>query len=147
MDLSLYSIGNIYTLPTNNCLFKVNNRNNRKRYEICSKLILLLTLNIFTPFPSVSIVNFEQVSVSWEHLQLSRIISMLLLTTVPSNQREFKRIIRFKANNKRIKKVWSLNYIKYSQYTRLREKIIIVTKKTAHWKRNKFSKDSNNKQR
>ena len=134
MDLSLYSIGNIYTLPTNNCLFKVNNRNTRKRYEICSKLILLLTLNIFTPFPSVSIVNFEQVNVSWEHLQLSRIISMLLLTTVPSNQREFKRIIRFKANNKRIKKVWSLNYIKYSQYTRLREKIIIVTNKNSSLK-------------
>ena len=32
--------------PISNCLFKVNNKSTRIRYEICSKLILL-TLNIF----------------------------------------------------------------------------------------------------
>ena len=32
-------------------------------------VFLLLTLNIFTPFFSVSIVDFEQVNVSREHCQ------------------------------------------------------------------------------
>ena len=41
--------------PVNICLFKVNNRNTRKRCEI-----------YFTPFSSVSIIDFEQVNVSWE---------------------------------------------------------------------------------
>ena len=40
-------------------LFKVNNRNPRARYEICSKL------TIKTPCSSVSIVNFEQVNAGW----------------------------------------------------------------------------------
>ena len=61
--------------PANIYLFKVNNRNTRKRCEMCSKLktktledvndvvlvFQLLTLNI----SSVPIVNFEQVNVSW----------------------------------------------------------------------------------
>ena len=53
-------------------MFKVNNRNTKKRCEICSKLtikntrtmfsgILLSTLNIFHIFFSVSIVDFDQV--------------------------------------------------------------------------------------
>ena len=49
-------------------LFKVNNRNARKRCEVSSKLtiiLLLLTLSNFTPFSSVSFVDFEQVNVSW----------------------------------------------------------------------------------
>ena len=62
-------------------LFKVNNRNTRKRCEICSKLtiktperrdvtgvvlvFLLLTLNIFHTFSSVSIVDFKKVNISW----------------------------------------------------------------------------------
>ena len=59
-------------------LFKVNNRNTRKQCEIRSKLMiktaewrrdiilifLLLTLHIFHTF-TVSIVDFEQVNVSW----------------------------------------------------------------------------------
>ena len=64
-------------------MFKVNNRNTRTKCDICSKLIikannnkvnnnkfnnklsLLLTLNIFTPCCTVSIVNFEQVNANW----------------------------------------------------------------------------------
>ena len=60
-------------LPANNYLFRVNNRNTRKKREICSKLaittseqhqcrhfgVLLLSLS------SVSIVEFEQVNGSW----------------------------------------------------------------------------------
>ena len=71
-QISTYNSANIY-------LFKVNNRNTRKRHEISSKLtirkpeqrqwrlliFLLLTLNIFTTFSSVSIIDFEQVNVSW----------------------------------------------------------------------------------
>ena len=50
MDTRLY--------PANIFLFKVNNRNTRKRCEICSKLIK-------TPERRHSIVDFEQVNVSW----------------------------------------------------------------------------------
>ena len=50
-------------------MFKVNNRNTRKRCQICSKLkvqsVLLLTLNIFTSCFSAFIVNFEQVIAGW----------------------------------------------------------------------------------
>ena len=59
--------------PAGNYKFKVNNRNTRTRCEMCSKLTikkperangivlvsLLLTLNIFHTFSSVSIVNFQ----------------------------------------------------------------------------------------
>ena len=110
----LDSFNSIFTLklllrynPTNIHLFKVNNRNTRKRCEICSKLtiktpkrrpieaqcstfpanIYLIKINnrntrkrcvmcsmstIKTPerrhwlFSSVSVVDFEQVNVSWE---------------------------------------------------------------------------------
>ena len=68
------------TYPANINLFKVNNKNSRKRYEICSKLtiktperrqwrrsgVYIVKLwTYFTPFFSVSIVNFEQANVSW----------------------------------------------------------------------------------
>ena len=46
----------INAIPAGNYQFKVNNRNNRSRCEICSKL------TIRTPYSNVSIVNFEQVS-------------------------------------------------------------------------------------
>ena len=68
------------TIPTaaNIYLFKVKNRNTKgvKYAEVNSKNIrttsmrsfwvFLLSLNIFTPFSDVSIVDFEQVNVSWE---------------------------------------------------------------------------------
>ena len=40
----------IWYTPTGNCMFKLNNRNNRRRWKICSKLTVktpLSTLNIF----------------------------------------------------------------------------------------------------
>ena len=71
--------------PPNIYLFKVNNKNSRKKVWICSKLkiktperhqwrrsgafIVNLTpltyLTYLTPFSSVSIVDFEQVNASW----------------------------------------------------------------------------------
>ena len=44
------------TYPANINLFKVNNKNSRKRYEICSKL------TIKTLVFGVYIVNFEHIS-------------------------------------------------------------------------------------
>ena len=66
-------------LPLGIYVLKVNNRNTRKRSEICSKLtmknqndvsyvvlvFLSLTMKYLTPFSSVFIVDFEQVNVSW----------------------------------------------------------------------------------
>ena len=63
--------------PANIYLFNVNERNTRKRCEICSTLTIksperrcsgdfIVTLNNFTPFSSVSIVEFEQVNISWK---------------------------------------------------------------------------------
>ena len=62
-------------IPANINLFKVNNRNTRKRCEICSKLTIktrprsgVFIVNFehnFTPFSSVSTVDFEQVNVNW----------------------------------------------------------------------------------
>ena len=65
--------------PASKYMLRFSNRNTRNRFEICSKLtikhqndvndivlvFLLLTLNIFHFFFSVSIVDFEQVNVSW----------------------------------------------------------------------------------
>ena len=63
----------VYCNPANIYFFKINNRNTRKSCEICSKLTIktpelltLLNLNIF--HTSVSVVEFEQVSVTWESL-------------------------------------------------------------------------------
>ena len=63
-------------LPANIYLFKVNNRNTRKRCEIFKVnnkntkttvvlVFLLLTLNIFQPFSNVCIVYSEQVNLTW----------------------------------------------------------------------------------
>ena len=46
-------------------MFKVNNQNTRRRHDVVL-VLLLLTLNIFYTFFSVSILDFEQVNVSWE---------------------------------------------------------------------------------
>ena len=54
---------------TNIYLFKFNNRNTRKMCEICSKLIIKSPerqRHQFTPFSSVSFVDFEQVNFNRE---------------------------------------------------------------------------------
>ena len=52
-------------------LFKVNNRNTRKRCEICSKLTIETPeqRQYFTPYSSVSIFNFEHVIAGWDTLK------------------------------------------------------------------------------
>ena len=61
--------------PANIYLFKVKNRNTRRRCEICSEFtikipeqlhcrqscVFIIDLTYFTPFSGVSIINFEQV--------------------------------------------------------------------------------------
>ena len=63
--------------PANIYLFKVNNENTWKRYTICLKWTIK-TVNCycslwtyFAPFSSVSIVEFEQVTVSLVYMPLS----------------------------------------------------------------------------
>ena len=54
--------------PANMYLFKVNHKSTSKRCVIDVVLLfLLLTLNIYTTFSSVSIVGFEQVNVGWDN--------------------------------------------------------------------------------
>ena len=50
-------------------LFKINNRNTRKRYEICSKLTKT-TPNFEHFFSNDSIVDFKQVYVAWVFVSL-----------------------------------------------------------------------------
>ena len=66
--------------PANIYLLKVNNRNARKRYEMCSKLtiktparrqsrrsgVFIVNLEHNSHLSSVSIVEFEQINISWE---------------------------------------------------------------------------------
>ena len=48
-------------------MFKVNNKNTRKITNNVLLMFLLLNLKKFQTFFSVSIVDFEQVNVSWAH--------------------------------------------------------------------------------
>ena len=74
--------------PANIYLFKVNNRNTRKRYEISSKLIIKAPerrhwlycqlWTFFTPFSSVSIVEFEQINIAGYSLEQLPTTSLLL---------------------------------------------------------------------
>ena len=68
--------------PANICLFKFNNKNSRKRCETCSKLTIkrserrltyLIPFDVlkyfwtyFTPFSTVSVVDFEQGNINWD---------------------------------------------------------------------------------
>ena len=58
--------------PVNIYLFKVNNRNPRKRCEICSKILIWTAerhrylWTCFISFSSASIVDYEQVLFCWE---------------------------------------------------------------------------------
>ena len=60
----------IYIFPINICLFQFINKNTRRRREICPKLTIKTAerpqwrrSGDFTPFSSVSIVEFEHVSI------------------------------------------------------------------------------------
>ena len=88
--------------PANNYLFKVNNRNTGKMYEICSKLTIkilerrqwrrLLTWSslrslwcfycwlwtYFTYFSSFSIIDFDQASFSWERTKTTPMGAVLV---------------------------------------------------------------------
>ena len=61
--------------PVNIYMFKVNNRNNRTRYQICSKLTIKTPGVFVVNFEHISylvlvflIVNFEKVYADWEEL-------------------------------------------------------------------------------
>ena len=47
-------------------MFKVNNRNTRTRYEICSKLTIKIPERRHWRRSGIFIVNFEQVNAGWE---------------------------------------------------------------------------------
>ena len=51
-------------------MFEVNNKDTRMRPMVSNDVVLaslLLTLNIFVHFSSVSIVDFEQINTGWEN--------------------------------------------------------------------------------
>ena len=52
--------------PVGIYMFKFNNRNTRTRCAICSKLTIKIPGTCFTPYSSVSVVNFELVNADWE---------------------------------------------------------------------------------
>ena len=61
------------TFPANIYLFKVNNRNTRKRCEICSKLTMKISERRYRRHSGIFVVNLEQIS----HIDL-----MFVLLTV-----------------------------------------------------------------
>ena len=59
----------VYLSPVGIYLLKVNNRNTRTKCKICSKFTIRTAERrqaYFTPYSSVSIVNFEHVIADWE---------------------------------------------------------------------------------
>ena len=79
-------------------MFKVNIRNSRKRYEICSKLTLKaqkwcqwLRSSVFIVnfWASVSIVDFEKANVSWWLPIYWMLLRIMLLLTWTSNSECF----------------------------------------------------------
>ena len=59
-----------FLCPASNFLFKFNNSNTRKRCEICSKLTIKTPKWRQCPFSCVSIVDFEQVNVTWAEISI-----------------------------------------------------------------------------
>ena len=81
------------TCPVNIYLFKVNNRNTKKRCEVCSKLTIKTPERLHWPwtyFNSVSIIEFEQVIVNWV---AARTLESLSLTHKFLSARVFIRIV------------------------------------------------------
>ena len=82
--------------PANIYLFKVNNRNSRKRCELGSKLTIKTPARrrrrsglfidnsepISKPFSSVSIVDFEQVNVCWIRKSFRESSNFFILITM-----------------------------------------------------------------
>ena len=84
LNIVSYEVDKIWSgatdiLPTGNYMFKVNNRNTRTRYDICSKLTINLPAPLAsfwylycqlwsycTPWSSVYIVKLEQVNADWD---------------------------------------------------------------------------------
>ena len=93
--------------PANIYLFKVNNKNNTSRCEICSKLIMKILERHLTSFWCF-IVNFKHISqlfLVFPLLTLSRFIPARLL--VPSNNRKTGRCeICSKLTIKTLNDVW-----------------------------------------
>ena len=58
-NLSLEWILIKYTYPANICLFKVNHKSTRKRFEICSKLTIATPERRQWHLSGIAIVNFE----------------------------------------------------------------------------------------
>ena len=67
-------------IPADSHMFKFHNISNRTMCEICSELktterrssfwcLYCYLWTYFTPFSSVSIVNFEEVNAGWDHLK------------------------------------------------------------------------------
>ena len=81
------------TFPANVYLSKANNRNTRKGCEICFKLTIKTCLycwfwTCFTPSSSISIVEFEQVNVSWVIVPVNGVPKPLIIwLTHDQNQR------------------------------------------------------------
>ena len=84
---------------------KVNNRNTRKSYEICSKLRIgtperrQWCISYFTTFSNVSIVDFEHINVTWDTIwrdnleQKFRRIRDVLRTCQTSKMLRFSKIV------------------------------------------------------
>ena len=67
-----------FKYPTGNYMIKVHNRNTTRKFEICSKLTMIIWClyfwlwSYFVPCCGVSIANFEQLNASWEYNQKSQ---------------------------------------------------------------------------
>ena len=95
--------------PVNIYMFKVNNRNNRTRYEICSKLTIKTPGVFIVNFEHISylvlvflIVNFEKVYADWEELLILGFLPIIWLSFLVQIQKFFKMchwVRSFKINN------------------------------------------------
>ena len=95
--------------PVNIYMFKVNNRNNRTRYQICSKLTIKTPGVFVVNFEHISylvlvflIVNFEKVYADWEELLILGFLPIIWLSFLVQIQKFFKMchwVRSFKINN------------------------------------------------
>ena len=106
-------------IPANIYVFKVNNRNTRTRCEIYSKLTIKTPKTSFccfysklwtysTPFSSVSIVDFEQVNVSWDNYSVVKFSKQSCSTVLTNTFSEWFH----KKNHRKI--LWWCKWLIYS---------------------------------